>query len=142
MRHLLILLVVLLVVGGCRTLKKSMTSATSEQNITEEEKSAWEKETVTEYQTEYITDTIYTALPGDTVFVRTTKVITAPKYYKQTIKEKGNSDKKKAEAKSEEIVEKHKDAEIPLLLRIALFVIAFGILLIGIAATIFSIRKK
>jgi len=138
----------ILLLSGCRTVQRAFSSADSKKTSyidssavkTEQNKSKYQRETVTEY----VYDTLWKTR---TISVPDVHVVEVPKPYpyivKQTVKESGENVQEKTEqvsqVKTEEVktseVEKDKSASFPVLLQWAALMFGAAFLL-GAAALI------
>jgi len=125
----------ILILSGCRTIKKSFSSADSSSVKTENNSSKYNRETITEYLIDTLwrthIDTLY-----KTMKVPSYQVVEKPYIIRQTIRESGEQQTQKKEEVQVSEVEKEKDAKFPVILQYSALMAAAALLIIAIAVVI------
>ena len=131
------ILLIALLLSGCRTIKKSFSSNDSSSVKTDQSSSKYNRETITEY----LVDTIWrTRTQFDTLYrsvmVPDYKIVEKPYIIRQTIRESGENKTDVVEKVETKEVEKEKDAKLPALVQWSFALLAGSVLLIAITLLI------
>lgn len=139
-----VLLLSLLLLTACRTIKRASSSSSATETAAESSK--YNREVITEY---VVRDTstgkpvIVNVMPGQPGQIKTQDPIIIhqkePYIIRQTIRESGENQATKTEQIQTET--KEKEASMPFVIQVAALVVAISIALIAIAAIIFLIKK-
>lgn len=125
-------LVIALLLSGCRTIQKLSSSRDSSSVKQEASKSNYAREIVTEYLTDTLWrtrwDTLYKTIP-----IPNYHIVEKPYIVRQTIRETGESETSKSENVQVKEEEKVKNAAVPEKLQWAALIFAGALLLLGIA---------
>lgn len=129
------LLLIALLLSGCRTIQKMSSSRDSSSVKQEASKSKYTREIVTEYVTDTLwrtrLDTLYKTIP-----IPNYHIVEKPYIVRQTIRESGDSEINKTENTQIKQEEKEKSAAVPEKLQWAALIFVGALMLFGIALII------
>ena len=121
------LLIIAVILSGCRTLQKSSASTQSASDKSEQSSSKFQREVITEYLTDTLWRTRFDTLYR-TVAVPNYHVVEKPVIVRQTIRESGEQQQIKAEKETVSEQVKEKEASIPMMLQYSALIFAIAML--------------